>query len=791
MPPFQIPPPDMRSVSGDGQIHSPNMPPRMPFPYGYPFPHPQSYGENFHMSMPPQSSNNLCEGDGQSLSISNTINPEAAQPSKPRALESTAQSVGSSNSTDYDTVVGISQQETSRFRFHEAAYSDNSVSENPQTEEFPSKLTPTAVPVMASHVKTPDPKGQVLLSFLRSNPTSPQTLSNLPLKSTPPPEPSQMNQAEDETEVVANSQETETKDDQTPQHRLYRVTRNQPGRIRVSIRSPHGKSSGTDESSIIPGGHMVVYWEVPFDIWRLSSKSLVMALTRLGSSSNSNNLVTKDLNSSKNCQQKRIRIQPNSPEARGLMNEDKDHEVLQGEIAFHAPKAAGSYVYRIFDNSSDEKRCITLATSDQFVVELRGRDVAINLKFAIEAIGKTKSDIGSLGALRNTFELMRSTGTPFQGRSPQSLIQECVQLVLDVIQKSIPILNERDEARKAQLLEKLDETTDDAEGKADLVESSDNPIWQKARAAQRVHLAAHDCLSALRGNFIAWGMLSPSFRQSVTSHLNQFCQFERRFFDNLNDMYATRSLDFGFIPCPAIATTATSAAARALSTIMKQRLENLMPSSVDFNSRREEVRARLKKQLCQRHVIPVTADLVVFGSSRNNFGSEGADLDMCLQYGDAATVPIGEERGTVMEALGAALTEMGMSEVQTRSTARIPIVIFRDPISGLDCDISFNNPLAIRNTLLLAAYSTVDIRVRELAFIIKYWAKQRQINNPQEGTLSSYGYILCLIHFLQVRIIDPCSHSLISSRRCALQICFLISKPSHQTGSRIAQLIAV
>lgn len=40
-------------------------------------------------------------------------------------------------------------------------------------------------------------------------------------------------------------------------------------------------------------------------------------------------------------------------------------------------------------------------------------------------------------------------------------------------------------------------------------------------------------------------------------------------------------------------------------------------------------------------------------------------------------------------------------QVDSRSTARIPIVIFKDDISGLECDISVMNPLAVRNTRLL------------------------------------------------------------------------------------------
>jgi terminal uridylyltransferase len=62
-----------------------------------------------------------------------------------------------------------------------------------------------------------------------------------------------------------------------------------------------------------------------------------------------------------------------------------------------------------------------------------------------------------------------------------------------------------------------------------------------------------------------------------------------------------------------------------------------------------------------------------------------------------------------------------------------------------------NNPLALCNTRLLKTYSELDKRVRQLVYIIKNWAKARHINCPGEGTLSSYGYIMCLIHFLQTR----------------------------------------
>jgi hypothetical protein len=45
--------------------------------------------------------------------------------------------------------------------------------------------------------------------------------------------------------------------------------------------------------------------------------------------------------------------------------------------------------------------------------------------------------------------------------------------------------------------------------------------------------------------------------------------------------------------------------------------------------------------------------------------------------------------------------------------------------------------------------------VRVLAYFIKHWAKRRGINSPSDGTLSSYGYILMLIYYLQQRGLVP------------------------------------
>lgn len=73
---------------------------------------------------------------------------------------------------------------------------------------------------------------------------------------------------------------------------------------------------------------------------------------------------------------------------------------------------------------------------------------------------------------------------------------------------------------------------------------------------------------------------------------------------------------------------------------------------------------------------------------------------------------------------------------------------------GVQCDVNFSAHLALQNTMLLRCYSYVDPRVRPLVLFVKHWAKARGINTPYRGTLSSYGYVLMVLHYL-VNVVEP------------------------------------
>ncbi|EXJ81608.1 hypothetical protein A1O1_07673 [Capronia coronata CBS 617.96] len=67
---------------------------------------------------------------------------------------------------------------------------------------------------------------------------------------------------------------------------------------------------------------------------------------------------------------------------------------------------------------------------------------------------------------------------------------------------------------------------------------------------------------------------------------------------------------------------------------------------------------------------------------------------------------------------------------------------------GIQCDINFTNFVALHNSALLKLYHGFDQRVADIGVFVKIWAKTRDINTPYRGTLSSYGYILMVLHYL-------------------------------------------
>jgi DNA polymerase sigma len=83
--------------------------------------------------------------------------------------------------------------------------------------------------------------------------------------------------------------------------------------------------------------------------------------------------------------------------------------------------------------------------------------------------------------------------------------------------------------------------------------------------------------------------------------------------------------------------------------------------------------------------------------------------------------------------------------------ANVPICKCSDRKTGIEIDMCFNNMLGVHNTAMLCTYAQIGPVCRPLVLCVKHWAKRRAVNDAGSGTLSSYAWVMLVIHFLQVR----------------------------------------
>ena len=114
----------------------------------------------------------------------------------------------------------------------------------------------------------------------------------------------------------------------------------------------------------------------------------------------------------------------------------------------------------------------------------------------------------------------------------------------------------------------------------------------------------------------------------------------------------------------------------------------------------------------------------------------GGDVDLMLYVrGPGADMQLSEQATK----LGAELKEAGFRDVKILSRARIPMIKVRDTNSHLRTDITFtaSDPTCARK--LCDTYIKLDIRIKHLMILLRYWAKQRNIHDPCFGTLSAWA----------------------------------------------------
>lgn len=156
----------------------------------------------------------------------------------------------------------------------------------------------------------------------------------------------------------------------------------------------------------------------------------------------------------------------------------------------------------------------------------------------------------------------------------------------------------------------------------------------------------------------------------------------------------------------------------------------------------------------ERHIQSLwsTSELKAFGSSANGLDLGDSDLDVTLLFQDWTNHMYNTlDRAWILKQILKHLQRYKYQIISFIEHARVPILKLWDPMYQVQCDLSVGNTTALLNTALLKQFSLYDPRVRPLIYAVKYWAKSRGINDASNGSLSSYAYVLMMIHFLQHR----------------------------------------
>uniref|UniRef100_A0A673ZFP5 polynucleotide adenylyltransferase n=1 Tax=Salmo trutta TaxID=8032 RepID=A0A673ZFP5_SALTR len=193
-----------------------------------------------------------------------------------------------------------------------------------------------------------------------------------------------------------------------------------------------------------------------------------------------------------------------------------------------------------------------------------------------------------------------------------------------------------------------------------------------------------------------------------------------------------------------ISTDAVSCCVSQLSGQMVELFEACQQQSTDLE-RKELCRAQLQREI--QRLFPLVR-LYLAGSSLSGFGSRNSDADLCLVI-QAAPVDQRNDAVYVLSLIQQLFYRLSYIERPQLIRAKVPILKFRDKVSGVEFDLNVNNTVGIRNTFLLRSYAYAERRVRPIILVVKRWARHHRINDASKGTLSSYTLVLMVLHYLQ------------------------------------------
>lgn len=145
------------------------------------------------------------------------------------------------------------------------------------------------------------------------------------------------------------------------------------------------------------------------------------------------------------------------------------------------------------------------------------------------------------------------------------------------------------------------------------------------------------------------------------------------------------------------------------------------------------------------------ATVETIGSTCTNLCVPTSDIDMVIfgvSSGTNGAQPTPENLYTLARRLEEKVAVK--NSVEVFSTAKVPIIKMMDYRSGIEVDISFGVLAGKENSKIIIDYCNKFPLARPLALIIKYFLKQKSLNNSWSGGIGSYTLIIMIISYLQL-----------------------------------------
>mmetsp|Transcript_1312 Transcript_1312/g.1696 ORF Transcript_1312/g.1696 Transcript_1312/m.1696 type:complete len:755 (-) Transcript_1312:686-2950(-) len=535
-----------------------------------------------------------------------------------------------------------------------------------------------------------------------------------------------------------------------------------PARIMVNggklnLQAPEIVRRTADGIVVRPKARLDIDWEKT--VIGTGGPRVAVGLFRLGAISNDNAVVIK------------------TAHRYGAGRKDGSNYIIaRGRVPFFAPRTPGIFIFRLLDAQQPANRKV-YGISCTMTVAVGWSDLLEQLDQAVESL--TAKNDSSIKFIKPTIltnliaifsELPRATKVRAEYfASCRDRTAQCIFAIDTFLQRQQPGPSCLAAMRKAGEFQ-LDDDTEQ--------EKSDNQFSQ-ARKSRELHVAIYTLYYSLITSGGGRSLLEESKNEAnlIVQRLQCWDPVLEEFWPDA--AAKQRQIERGSLYPRIFAQSAEQYLVNidALDIAAKRALPRIVPGDEFFQSR--DITRRRVEDYLKKRVHP-DLHLHVFGSSVNLFGAAGADLDMCASLPAAELAAFSSHARLLAEQdlekndlqapwrllikrIGQVLSEASFvvpGATKIRDTARVPIVLFEDQDTGLDCDVSTHNPLALRNSQLLRTYASIDWRVRAVAYVIKLWAKARNINSPTDATLSSYGYILCVIFFFQSACDPPLLPSL-------------------------------